>query len=115
VRVRQTRRRCAPTVRRCRRLSTVPIVPPGHGRVLLGVVRAAGRRPFIGRVPLCGPGGAMDAFSRVRVGPLRAAHRQRSVRRHRIRVAAVLPRAQRTDTGRPARTPLPGQPFRLGR
>jgi len=61
---------------------------------LLGVIRPAGRRPVAGLVPLHGLGCALYVLGRICVGSLRVAYRQRSVRRHRVGVAAVLLHAQ---------------------
>lgn len=89
----------APAVRR----PAVGSAPAGpRGSVLLGAVRPAGRRPVAGRATAHRPG-ALDTRRRVRLGPLRAAHRQHSVRRDRVRVVPVLLRAQRTDAIRPRR------------
>lgn len=91
--VRRTRGRGGPVVRH--RGSA----RPRHGRVLLGAVRAIGRRPVVGRAPVRGPR-ALDVRGSLRFGPLRVAHRQHAVRHHRFRAAAVLPRAQLPDAGR---------------
>jgi len=91
--VRRTRGRGAPVVRH-----RGP-GRPSHGRVLLGAVRAIGRRPVAGRAPVRGPR-ALDVRGGLRLGPLRVAHRQHTVRHHRFWAAAVLPRAQLPDAGR---------------
>jgi len=72
---------------------------PRHERVLLGAVRAVGRRPVVRRAPLRGSY-ALDVRGSLRLGPLRAAHWQHAVRHHRFRAAAVLPRAKLPDAGR---------------
>lgn len=96
--VRRTRGRGAPVVRHR------GFGRPRHGRILLGAIRAIGRRPVVGRAPVLGPR-ALDVRGGLRLGPLRVAHRQHAVRHHRFWAAAVLSRAQLPYAGR-KRVPL---------
>lgn len=101
----RTRGRRGPAVRhrgRTRRVGAATVVPrpPRNGRVLLVAVRAAGRRVVAGRVRVRGHGVPDHVRGGARLGPLRAAHRQRAVRRHRVRLAPVLLPTQRPDAGR---------------